>query len=969
MPSELLADVALRAAIPGADAVFTYRVPKRLHALARPGQLVWAPLRRQRVQGIILDLFRQNELGEWLLEGDQPAAARPSIEWLRPDPEAPAAPDAPVLRDLVDVADPEAALVPAQVRLARWLSERYRVSLYEALAVMLPPGVAQEAEPTWRATAAGLEIELGVLPERERAVLYFLRQRGEQTERDLRGALRGGDSDLREIYAALQERGLVTRGASISSPRARPRTERMARLLVPPAEVGAALGELERAPKQRAVLEFLGARSYGASVEAEPTSPAASQPAKAHTEVSETRRQGDKEIEDNNARSLSPNLPVSLSSDPPVSQPAEAAPYPTSALLAETGADSAALRALERRGLIELTAREVRRDPLAGDAVPPDIPPQLTPAQERAWQPIAAAMEQRDKETKRQGDKENETLGDHVSLSPGLPVSLSSTFLLHGITGSGKTELYLRSIARALRRGRQALVLVPEIALTAQLVRRFAARFPGKLAVLHSGLSLGERYDEWRRLRKGEAMLAIGSRSAVFAPLPKLGLIIVDEEHESSYKHDAAPRYHARDVAAHLAALTGSVLILGSATPSVETYTAALGGQIGLIELHERVGMARDALGLPRSVTLPLPPVKIVDMRHELQRGNRSIFSRALQSALAGALERGEQAILFLNRRGAAAFIMCRDCGHVVSCPNCATPLVLHFDEEMGVRSWGFGRDQPPPDPQLPSPNLLVCHSCNHRELPPAQCPECWSPRIKSFGAGTQRVVAEVELMYPGARTLRWDRDSVTRKGDHARMLDRFLRHEADVLVGTQMIAKGLDLPLVSVVGVVAADTGLHLPDFRAGERTFQLLTQVAGRAGRRSAGAQVVLQTYAPDHYALQAAQEHDYRAFYDQEIAFRRQIGYPPFSRLVRFVHTSANDDRGQRAAVELAAKIERLAGELDLGGWSLIGPAPAFFHRQRNRFRWHLILRAANPAPLLEALELPHGWALDVDPVHVL
>jgi primosomal protein N' (replication factor Y) len=262
-----------------------------------------------------------------------------------------------------------------------------------------------------------------------------------------------------------------------------------------------------------------------------------------------------------------------------------------------------------------------------------------------------------------------------------------------------------------------------------------------------------------------------------------------------------------------------------------------------------------------------------------------------------------------------------------------------------------------------------VCHSCNHREIAPLNCPECWSARIKSFGVGTQRVVEDVQALFPEVRTLRWDRDSVTRKGDHERMLDRFLRHEADVLVGTQMIAKGLDLPLVSVVGVIAADTGLHLPDFRAGERTFQLLTQVAGRAGRQSAGAQVVLQTYSPEHYALLAAQEHDFLAFYTQEIAFRRQIGYPPFSRLVRFIYTSGSDDRGRRAADELAAEIRRLAEGLDLGDWSVIGPAPAFFHRQRNRFRWHLLLRAADPAPLLELLRLPPGWALDVDPVHVL
>ena len=907
MPSELLADVAVRATIPGTEPVFTYRVPQRLHAFARAGQLVWAPLRRQRVQGVIIDLYRQEADGAWVLASDgNGTAERPSLlDRMRPDPDAPLAPDAPVLRDLLDVADPEAALTPAQVRLARWVSEYYHAPLYEALALMLPPGVAQQAEPSWRVSAAGMAAELGALPERERAVLYLLRQRGEQTERELRGQLRGTDTELREIYSTLYERGLLTRGNSVSRARARPLHERMVRLLADAATVEQALATMQHAPRQRAVLEFLHTRQ---------------------------------------------NLTV----------PEPARLYPASALYAETGTNLTALRALERRGLIELTQREVRRDPLAGDAVPPDIPPQLTAAQEHAWQPIAAAMDGL-------GDEYRE-LGSRIL--PSTPNSQSATsMLLHGITGSGKTELYLRAIGRALRRGRQALVLVPEIALTAQLVRRFAARFPGQLAVLHSGLSLGERYDEWRRLRSGAAMLAIGSRSAVFAPLPKLGLIIVDEEHEASYKHDAAPRYHARDAAQTLAALTGSVLILGSATPSVESYAAARAGGLQLITLSERVGMARDAQGLPRSVPLPLPPVKIVDMRHELQHGNRSIFSRPLQRALAGALERGEQAILFLNRRGAAAFIMCRDCGHVIACPNCATPLIMHYDNVVDGGRRELGQNAASVLDQQLSDNLLVCHSCNHRELVPGLCPACWSPRIKSFGVGTQRVVEEVELLFPGTRTLRWDRDSVSRKGDHGRMLDHFLRHEADVLVGTQMIAKGLDLPLVSVVGVVAADTGLHLPDFRAGERTFQLLTQVAGRAGRRSTGAQVVLQTYAPEHYALLAAQEHDYATFFAQEIAFRRQAGYPPYSRLVRFLHTSGSDARAERAARELAEEIARMAAGLDLGSWSIIGPAPAFFHQQRNRFRWHVLLRAENPTPLLNALYLPPGWMLDVDPVHVL
>jgi primosomal protein N' (replication factor Y) len=915
---ELLADVAVRANIPNADAVFTYRVPTRLRMSVRHGHLVWAPLRRQRVQGIILNLY-SSEAAE-----EMPPA-------LRPDPDAPCDAEAPTIRDLYDIVDQEVALTPTQIRLARRLSGYYRTPLYEALALMLPPGVSQEAAATWRATADGLAVELGALPEGERAVLYYLRQRGELSERDLRQTLRGSDAELRDMYAALQERGLIVRGIVFSRPRTKPRIERLVRLTVAPDALDDAIASLARAPKQQSVLAFL-AEQTGSSIVSDPLL---------------VVEEGSQAIDNGQATSDKRQA------------------YPLTALYQATDTNAQMIKALEQRGLIEIVAREVRRDPLAGDAVPPDVPPPLTPGQERVWREVAASLNQGS------GIRDQGSAGGLAILTP--DPRPPTSFLLHGVTGSGKTEIYLRAIGRVLRQGRQALVLVPEIALTEQLVRRFAARFPGKLAVLHSGLSEGERYDEWRRLRSGAAQLAIGSRSAVFAPLPNLGLIVVDEEHEPSYKHDGAPRYHARDTALRLAELTGSVIILGSATPSVESYAATQDNRLMLLSLSERVGMTYNARGLPTSRALPLPPVRLIDMRHELQDGNRSIFSRPLQQALGRAIDKGEQAILFLNRRGAASFIMCRDCGHVISCPNCSSPLTVHHEdggrrtEDEGWRTdktnserWSVVGDQS---------SLLICHSCGHEEMAPEHCPNCWSKRIKSFGVGTQRVVEEIEKLLPHARALRWDRDSVTRKGDHARMLDTFLNHNADVLVGTQMIAKGLDLPLVSVVGVVTADTGLHLPDFRAGERTFQLMTQVAGRAGRRGDDAQVIIQTYSADHYALLAAQEHDYHTFYTQEIAFRRQTGYPPFSQLARFVYTSASDERCRRAAEALAQEIHILADALDLTNWSIIGPAPAFFHRQRNRYRWHLVLRAASVAPLVSALRLAPGWSLDIDPVNVL
>jgi primosomal protein N' (replication factor Y) len=867
MTVELIADVAV-----GADAVFTYRVPPPLHTIIHAGHLVWAPLRQRHVQGIVLDLHAQ---GDNLNDSE----ATFSLPILRTYPSNPPDRQTPTLRDLIDIADPEVSLTPAQIRLARWISGYYRVSLYEALTLMLPPGVTRESETSWRATVEGHSVTLGALPPGERDVLYLLRRSGEMTERDLRRHLRGSDAELRAIYAALRERGFIERGMILSRARARPRTERMVRLTVSSDEARAALETLARAPRQRALAAYL------------------------------------------------------------IDHPE---PVPASEALAATAADAGTLRALERRGLIEMIAREVWRDPLAHIVVAPDTPPALSLGQQKAWDEITGAI---DRLAAQSSDR-------HAHATP-------AHFLLHGVTGSGKTELYLRAIARALRLGRQALVLTPEIALTTQLVRRFAARFPGRLAVLHSELATGERYDQWRRLRRGDVGIAIGSRSAVFAPLPNLGLIIVDEEHEPSYKHDAAPRYHARDVAQRLASITDSVLILGSATPSVESYAAARTGTLRLLELTDRVAMVNGPDGLPHTRTLPLPLVTVVDMRRELAENNRSIFSRALQEGLAETLEHGEQAILFLNRRGSASFSMCRDCGHVIACPNCSSPLTLHQETA------GQQRDARTPA----SASLLVCHTCNHRELPPAICPQCWSSRVKSFGIGTQRVVDEIASLFPEARALRWDRDSVGRKGDHDRLLDQFLRREADVLVGTQMIAKGLDLPMVGMVGVVAADTGLYLPDFRAGERTFQLLTQVAGRAGRRAEGARVVIQTYAPEHYAIRAAQEHDYHAFYKEEIAFRRQTGYPPFTRLVRFVYGAGSDARARRAAESLADEIRTLATKRLTDDWSLIGPAPAFFRIQRNRYRWHLILRAADPTPLLNALRLPPGWVIDIDPVHVL
>ncbi len=536
-------------------------------------------------------------------------------------------------------------------------------------------------------------------------------------------------------------------------------------------------------------------------------------------------------------------------------------------------------------------------------------------------------------------------------------------FLLHGVTGSGKTEIYLRAIEQTLAQGRQAIFLVPEIALTAQTVRRVAARFPGQVALVHSGLSDGERYDTWRRAREGLIGVVVGARSALFTPLPDVGLVILDEEHDSSYKQsEPIPHYHAREVAEQMMRLNNGVLILGSATPDVESVyraemgeltrlnlpTRIMGHRIRILEQAERTGVA--ARYFPAraedALAIDLPPVEVVDMREELKGGNTSIFSRPMQQALAGVLERHEQAILFINRRGAATYVFCRDCGYVASCPRCDTPLTHHHQSEM-----------------------LQCHRCGFQTPEPKKCPNCGSLRIKFFGAGTQQVERAFGDLFPKARTLRWDADTVTKPEMHDLFLLRFVERKADVLIGTQMIAKGLDLPLVTLVGVVSADMALNLPDFRAGERTFQLLTQVAGRAGRGLLGGRVVLQTYQPDHYAVMAAARHDADGFYAQEIAYRRDLGYPPFRRLARIVLRSESEARAQAEAEEAAAFLRGRLAKLKMAATELIGPAPCFFSRVNDIYRWHVLLRGPDPSLALRGLDIPRNWQLDLDPVDVL
>jgi primosomal protein N' (replication factor Y) len=617
-------------------------------------------------------------------------------------------------------------------------------------------------------------------------------------------------------------------------------------------------------------------------------------------------------------------------------------------LYAESGGNLADLQALEKRGLVRLGETQVWRDPLEQVEFVATQPPELTSDQAAAWSSIQAGM---------------------LAANEG---QLVLPYLLHGVTGSGKTEIYLRSVQAALDLGKQAMILVPEIALTPQTIRRFVSRFPGQVGVMHSRLSPGERFDTWRRARQGEISVIVGPRSALFTPLANIGLIVVDEFHDDTYyQAETQPHYHARDVAVRYAEITRAVCVLGSATPDIVSRYQAEIRKWNYLSLPQRILAHRQAvegqvqrLGI-RSQYQPiseetefidLPPVEVVDMRQELQAGNRSIFSRSLQKSLAETLDHHQQAILFLNRRGSATYIFCRDCGYILKCPRCDLPLTFH------AASPKPGMDQDA------SQALLTCHYCFYKRQLPATCPNCGSQRIRQYGTGTEKVEAEVLSHFPHARTLRWDFETTRQKGAHDLILSNFVNHHADVLVGTQMIAKGLDLPLVTLVGVILADVGLSLPDMRASERTFQILTQVAGRAGRSPLGGQVILQTFLPDNYVIQAAAGHDYQAFYRQELEYRRQLHYPPFTNLVRLEYRHRDPTRAESAATSMAGQIHNWLVEGNRVETELVGPTPCFFSRLGGLYRWQLVLRGPDPASILRGRHLG-DWRVEVNPPSLL
>ena len=585
-------------------------------------------------------------------------------------------------------------------------------------------------------------------------------------------------------------------------------------------------------------------------------------------------------------------------------------PVRVAELSADLGTVGGALKRLVAEGAVRVESRRRHRDAVVREKSAPR-PAKLTAGQHDALQAISSAMRRR---------------GGEV-------------ILLDGVTGSGKTEVYLQAIEEALVHGGTACVLVPEISLTPQTVGRFRSRFGDDVAVLHSRLSAGERYDQWDLVRRGEARIVVGARSALFAPLHDVALIVIDEEHESSYKQGSAPRYHARSVAAKMAALSGATLVLGSASPSMESRRRCETGEWTRVELPQRA-----TGGL-------LPPVTVVDMAAEFSDGHRSMFSRPLTAALQRVAERREKAVLFLNRRGFASFLLCRECGFVPECESCATSLTYH---DVGKR--------------------LACHHCGATHPVPAVCPRCGSPYLRLFGAGTQRVEADLAALIPELPIVRMDADTTAGKGGHERALAEFESLDAGVLLGTQMIAKGLDYPEVTLVGVINADTTLHLPDFRAGERTYQLLEQVAGRAGRGAEKGQVVVQTYWPDHPAIRAAADHDASIFYDLERVERSALGYPPYGRLANVL--AWGRDRAQVAATaeDLAQRIRAAIPQ----GWEVLGPSPSPLARLKGVWRWHVLVKAPEAAdvpgslgPVLKSFKshAEVSVACDVDPLDLL
>ena len=853
---------------------FSYSIPDRFRI--QPGQLVWVPFGRRILQGVVIEL-----------------TPTPQVE---------------LTKNILQPVEPAPLLDATALTLAQWISRYYLCSLFDAVALFLPPGFkAQVHSQILPLPITDAELE-GLKPPAQEA-LKALAEHRRLSETEFAKLL--GRYGSREVNR-LAERGLIHRRVDIP----RPLRFQYVSQLFPAGERDAAgqwptAGKLP--PRQERLLQAVREQEGGYST-----------------------TQANQEFGANAGNALVEKGQLAL----------EWVRQESTVVAAPGTAGELAGELNEFEGSDTADAANTKPEPSPSLTLTP------TPAQADALARIVETLDNPDQQPR--------------------------TFLLHGVTGSGKTEVYLNAIRSVVEQGRQAIFLVPEISLTPQTVQRVNARFPGRVAVLHSGLTDRQKFDQWWKIRDGDYDVVVGPRSALFAPATNLGLIVIDEEHEWTYKQvESQPYYHARTAALELARLTGAGVILGSATPDVESYYHAQRGRYRLLELPHRIrpgngsgndnddnstdadgsdtggntngntggnldGVAAD--GLNRD---GLAQVEVCDMRQELREGNRSIFSRSLSQALVRCIEQGRQAILFLNRRGSAPIVQCRDCGYVVTCPSCAVSLTYHSADAR-----------------------LRCHRCNRRSRPPLQCRQCKGRRIRQLGIGTQRVVDEVKALLPGVRVERWDSDSARAGPGPEETMRRLASGETQVLVGTQMVAKGLDVPNVTLVGVVLADVGIHLPDFRAGERAFGLLCQVAGRAGRGADPGRVIIQTYNPDHYAVAAAADQDYAALFRTEIAARHRQGNPPFNRLIHLLCRATNQTACQQQATAIARLLRERIQAGGLTDVQVIGPAPGIPERVRGRYRWHVILRGRNLHRFLEGTDLAsRDVTIDVDPVHLI
>ena len=805
----------------GNKSVFTYLIPEHISKV-RVGQVVWVPFGRRKVHGIVVGLSSESQLEN--------------------------------LRNIEDIIDEEPVVDSTTINLAAWISSKYLATLYDALALMLPPGFGFHTVENIKLKDGTIDLESN-LSESELKILDYFKQNPVVKYAEIDSII-GNKSN--KVVKGLVSKGLLEKNVTFGAAKVGPMSANKVFLNV---------------SDEITAQEIIALR------------------------VSRANRQSE-----------------ALSFMASVSQ--------EGILLTDAKEQSGVLQTspwnrLVQKGFIRIEKIQIRGKPYLGSASPPQIdPPFLTEDQQKVRDAI------------------NQSINNDGS----------QTFLLNGVTGSGKTEVYLRALSDTIERGKRGIVLVPEIALTAQTVNRFSERFPEQVAVLHSGLSLRERYEEWHNISEGKFNVVIGSRGAVFAPQPDLGLIILDEEHEWTYKQtERAPRYHARDVAIQRASMSDGVVILGSATPDVvSTYRAKM-NEYQLLELPNRIRPSKETNQSGYKIQNALAQVSVVDLREELKAGNRSSLSRLLLSEIKNAIELKHKIILYVNKRGSSQSVQCRFCGFVVKCNRCSVSMTYHQTDDR-----------------------IVCHRCGSSRRFNVNCSRCQKHSLKPLGIGTQKIEREVRKLFNDVGVVRWDSDTVRNFSDHQSVLKQFLEEENQILIGTQMVAKGLDIPTVSLVGVVNADIGLNIPDLRANERSFQLLCQVAGRAGRGDIDGKVIIQTYSPDNKTISLGAAQNYHDYYEKEIEFRESFLYPPFSSMVRLLYQGSDRDEVRKKAEKDSIYLRDIIRNHNLSDVRIVGPAPSGVEQLRGKYRWEIELLAKDVSSILRYLRVNRDLIVDVDPV---